>query len=247
MAQEQGSQSRQQHAALLRSTRSACAQDLDSRSAQVYATAQHSFDAASALRAAGNMQEALQSALAIPASAPQYSAAARLVIAVCASQRNIRHEVEEFLEPYLEQEHGSVVDQDALFLLGQLYEVLEYTGKSQWLFGKVAQLNPHHPVHAYLRANPQRPEQATLETEASGADLKAVRKLLRHTPPRGEEAFDEGSLVAGRYLLESTLGAGSSATVYRAIDVTSNQPLALKVAVFTDRDVLATRRFRREA
>jgi hypothetical protein len=247
MAQEQGRPSRQEQAALLRSTRSACAQDLDSRSAQVYATAQHSFDAASALRAAGSMSQALQSALAIPAAAPQFPGAARLVIAVCAAQRNIKHEVEEFLEPYLELDHGSVVDQDALFLLGQLYEVLEYTGKSQWLFGKVAQLNPHHPVHAYLRANPQRPEQATLETEASGADLKAVRKMLQHTPSRGEAAFDEGSLVAGRYLLESTLGAGSSATVYRATDVTNNSALALKVALFTDRDLLATRRFRREA
>jgi serine/threonine-protein kinase len=102
-------------------------------------------------------------------------------------------------------------------------------------------------VHAYLRANPQRAEQATLETEASRADLKAVRRLLRDSPPAGAAAFDEGSLLAGRYLLEQPLGAGSSATVYRAIDVTNNQPLALKLATFTDRDVLATRRFRREA
>ena len=58
----------------------------------------------------------------------------------------------------------------------------------------------------------------------------------------------EGSLIAGRYRLDSKIGEGGLATVYRGLDITLERVVAVKILrqdMVTDQD--AVMRFRREA
>jgi serine/threonine-protein kinase len=60
--------------------------------------------------------------------------------------------------------------------------------------------------------------------------------------------YSIGSLVAGRYRLESEIGRGGYAIVYRARDIQLNRPVALKtIRPVTPRPREALARFRREA
>lgn len=237
-----------QRAHQLRDARAARTGDIPKRAATIYESAREAVDAARLLREAGDMPKALRVALQVPASAPQYAAAARLVIAVCATRRGVDQEVEDFLAPYLEATPESLLDQDAFFLLGQLYEVLDYSGMSQWLFQRLAKQNPLHPVHVHLRLNQKPIDQATIETQASNSDLNAVRQMLSGAGPRqSADSFEFGTVIAGRYILQNLIGCGASAAVYDARDTLDGKQLALKISSFTSKDLLATRRFRREA
>jgi serine/threonine-protein kinase len=229
--------------------RAAYDNELPKRAATLYTDARQAIAVARALRDAGDMPKALQAALQVPAKSPEYAAAARLVIAVAATRRAIHQEIEDFLAPYLESAPVALADQDAFFLLGQLYEVLDYSGLSQWLFQRLARLNPLHPVHAHLRSSKRGPEQDTIETAASGADLHAVRRqlMLGAAPRRSADGLEPGTAIAGRYLLGNLLGIGATAAVYEAVDAVSQRTLAIKISAFTTEDLLATRRFRREA
>jgi tRNA A-37 threonylcarbamoyl transferase component Bud32 len=232
----------------LRAARAAHAGDLPKRAVTLYQSAREAVEAARALREEGDMPRALRVALQVAADAPEYPAAARLVIAVAAARRGVDQQIEDFLGPYLEAEPRELVDQDAFFLLGQLYEVLDYSGMSQWLFNRLAKQNPLHPVHAYLRTNKKSAQSETVETQASGGDLRAVRQLLFNTAPRqSADSFEHGTAFASRYVLQNLLGSGATAAVYEALDVLDGKRVALKISSFSDKDLLATRRFRREA
>jgi serine/threonine-protein kinase len=214
----------------------------------LYQSAREAIEAARALREEGDMPRALRVALQVAPQAAEYPAAARLAIAVAAARRNVDQELEDFLAPYLESEPTELVDQDAFFLLGQLYEVLDYSGLSQWLFNRLAKINPLHPVHAYLHRNKKAEESGTIETQASGRDLRAVRQLLFDKAPRkSADSFEFGNSFASRYVLQNLLGSGATAAVYDAIDLLDNKRVAIKISSFSDKDLLATRRFRREA
>jgi tRNA A-37 threonylcarbamoyl transferase component Bud32 len=231
----------------LRAARAAHSGDLPKRAATLYQSAREAVEAARALREEGDMPRALRVALQVAPEAAEYPAAARLVIAVSAARRSVDQQVEDFLAPYLEAEPEALIDQDAFFLLGQLYEVLDYSGMSQWLFNRLAKINPLHPVHVHLRLNEKHAENATVETQASGRDIKAVRALLFKPKQKDVDSFEYGSSFAGRYVLHNLLGSGATAAVYEARDVLDSKRVALKISSFTDKDLLATRRFRREA
>jgi hypothetical protein len=233
----------------LRAARSASAGALPERAATLYQSAHEALAAARALREAGDMPRALRVALQVAPDTPEYAAAARLVIAVHAARKSVDQEMEDFLAPYLEQEPKELVDQDAFFLLGQLYEVLDYSGLSQWLFARVAKVNPLHAVHVHLRMSKRPLEQSTLETRASDEDLQAVRMqlVLSSALRRSADSMEPGTMIAGRYMLQSLIGSGSTAAVYQAVDVADGKRVALKLSSFSDHDLLATRRFRREA
>jgi serine/threonine-protein kinase len=232
----------------LRATRAAIQGELPKRAVTLYQSAREAIEAARALREEGDMPRALRVALQVAPQAPEYPAAARLAIAVAAARRNVDQELEDFLAPYLDSEPTDLVDQDAFFLLGQLYEVLDYSGMAQWLFNRLAKVNPLHPVHAYLRNAKKPAESGTIETQASGRDLRAVRQLLfNQAPRRSADSFEFGTSFASRYVLQNLLGSGATAAVYEAIDVLDDKRVAIKISSFSDRDLLATRRFRREA
>ena len=233
----------------LRAARSASEEALPKRAATLYQSAHEALAVARALREAGDMPKALRVALQVAPNTVEYPAAARLVIAVHAARKSVDQEMEDFLAPYLEQEPKELVDQDAFFLLGQLYEVLDYGGLSHWLFTRVAKANPLHAVHVHLRMSKKPLEQSTLETQASGADLEAVRMQLRlnSTLRRPADSLESGTLIAGRYVLKGLIGAGATAAVYEALDAADDKRIALKLAASGDEDLLSTRRFRREA
>jgi serine/threonine-protein kinase len=73
---------------------------------------------------------------------------------------------------------------------------------------------------------------------------------LRDTASRGLEevvAFDNGTLVAGRYLLLERLGGGGMATVHRARDLLLDEVVAVKVPRTTQRHAEARERLLTEA
>jgi tRNA A-37 threonylcarbamoyl transferase component Bud32 len=249
MGGDNGERAIEERGRALRAARSASASALPTRAATLYDSAREALAAARALREAGDMPKALRVALQVAPGTPEYPAAARLVIAVHAARKTIDQEMEDFLAPYLEQDPSELVDQDAFFLLGQLYEVLDYSGLSQWLFSRVAKINPLHPVHVHLRMNQRPLEQSTLETQASNADLQAVRMqlVLSTALRRSADSMEAGTMIAQRYMLQALLGSGSTAAVYAAVDVADKRRVAVKLSSFNDRDLLATRRFRREA
>lgn len=232
----------------LRAARATLRDELPKRAVTLYQSAREAVEAARALREEGDMPRALRVALQVAPETPEYPAAARLAIAVAATRRSVDQELEDFLAPYLEGEPSELLDQDAFFLLGQLYEVLDYSGMSQWLFNRLAKVNALHPVHAYLRHNKKPEGSGTIETQASNRDLRAVRELLfNRTPRKSADSFEFGSSFASRYVLQNLLGSGATAAVYDAIDLLDDKRVAIKIASFSARDLLATRRFRREA
>lgn len=111
----------------LRAARASYAGELPTRAVTLYQSAREAIDAARALREEGDMPKAMRGALQVSPQAPEYPAAARLVIAVAAARRDVDQEVKDFLAPYLDADPGALIDQDAFFLLGQLYEVLDYS------------------------------------------------------------------------------------------------------------------------
>jgi eukaryotic-like serine/threonine-protein kinase len=63
-----------------------------------------------------------------------------------------------------------------------------------------------------------------------------------------EDAFRDGSLVAGRFRIDRRLGAGTSGAVFRATEISSGAPVALKVVhreLCGDRQIFG--RYKREA
>jgi hypothetical protein len=70
-----------------------------------------------------------------------------------------------------------------------------------------------------------------------------TRVLAAPIPP---SPFHAGAVVAGRYRIESEIGRGGMATVYRALDMELGEEIALKVFAEGDRDPTSLERFRQE-
>ena len=80
-----------------------------------------------------------------------------------------------------------------------------------------------------------------------GADRPPVTPGRGYEPAAAARAFGDlsGSMM-GHYLLESQIGGGAMATVYRAVDRVRNRPVALKVLA-PGADDITRRRFQQEA
>lgn len=205
------------------------------------------YRTALAQRAGARPAAALALLLQMDLDHASYPACARLVIALSAELRTINQRCEDFLAPYLARTLTASEDLDALFLLGQLYEVLQYTSHAQELFVRVAKLDPYHPVHAHMRRSaPQQLAERTLEAQVSGKELRALRKLVREAKPLVTNPLQPGMMIAERYRVLRLLGHGSSASVYAAIDDTNRRTVALKLFQLSAHDPHQERRFRRE-
>src|SRR6186997_65982 len=68
----------------------------------------------------------------------------------------------------------------------------------------------------------------------------------RATPASGTHRFAPGAIVGGRYRLVAMLGRGGMGEVYRADDLTLDQPVALKLLPEAANDGVRLERFRQE-
>lgn len=207
------------------------------------------YDAALAYRAAGQATRARNLAMRISDAEESYDDAARLVIDISLAAHTLSHDVEQFIERYVQKTPVSDADMGALFALGQLYEMNHYLPHAISLYRRISELDPGHAAAERLRlAEASARSTATTEVRVSGSDLRTVRKLFKAQAsiPPAQRAIGSGSLLSARYLLESLLGTGSSGSVFKARDLKLEEWVALKVVDSFEPGSVAEARFRRE-
>ena len=217
--------------------------------AELFERAGQFYEAAVAYRECGKAALAREAIVHVPLNHPAYVTSARLAIELAALTRFINHDLEQFIVLYLRQDLRAREDLEALFLLGQLYELKSYLPQAISLYRRVLSVAPDHPAQARLRAAEQSAmHNATTEVQVSGDDLRAVRELFREqrSIAPSNQYLGVGSVLAGRYRLEALLGAGSSGSVFKARDLRLQEDLALKLVDTFARGSTAEARFRRE-
>ena len=85
--------------------------------------------------------------------------------------------------------------------------------------------------------------QDTMPLEAPAAPREPTRVLQSPIPT---SPFHPGAIVAGRYRLEAEIGRGGMATVFRALDLELNEPIALKAFMEAEGESGTLERFRQE-
>jgi eukaryotic-like serine/threonine-protein kinase len=217
--------------------------------AQLFERAGEFYEAALLLRDAGQMSRALELAMRVPVDDVSYAAAARLVIELSVAARSLSYDVEQFVTSYVDKPPERAEDVSALFSLGQLYEMNHYLPHAISMYRRIREVDPGHIAVERLRyAEASAQSSATTEVMVSGSDLRTVRKLFREQANLGSaaRAIGPGSLLCGRYLLESLLGTGSSGSVFKARDLKLEEYVALKVVDAFQPGSTAEARFRRE-
>jgi tetratricopeptide (TPR) repeat protein len=236
--------------------------------AALFDQANHHAEAAACWQEAGDLKRALESVSRVHPTHALYPSSARLAVEVAAQLNEIHRDFDGFVTPWVRRGPKDTYDGEILLELGDLYRrlgrgddarniyqrLLKTTLKGQ-ARGRLDELQfgsqTNLPRVVSTAAVPTTERHPPSPAAARGAPRQAPQRVSRPPPSLldsselGVYSLGPGSVVAGRYRLESPLGQGGSAVVFRATDMALDEQVAIKL--FTaSADPEQKARFRRE-
>lgn len=190
--------------------------------------------------------------LRVPPDHPDFRVACLWAIGVAAKLGTVTFPLMDAVRSYLAQEPPDPTELDALAALARLYEANDLLDDAIEILDRIRRTDPDHPAVADHSAIVSRSDEAAdlaaiVEQDMSfwerGRDPRAAppravaapaRAVAAPAPARAPAApldapLDTGSVVAGRYQLESEIGRGGMGTVYCALDTELGERVALKL------------------
>ncbi len=185
---------------------------------QLFERARHHAEAAACFQEAGEYRRSLNALAQVSPSHALYRSCVRLAIECAHALNEAKPELDALLAPWLGSRLKDTNDMEAMLSLGDLY-------------AKTGRKNDARKTYKRLMGQP----------DAKVANERIARldvPSADHSPARGRMAMRSsnvalvatpGTIVGGRFRIESPLGSGGSSTVFRALDLELEEEVALKI------------------
>lgn len=203
--------------------------------ADICARGGHDYEAATLYLKSGDLEKGVGHLLRVSSDHERYRSAATLAILISARADLLSSPLDAFVERFVSCVPRDDQEEKAFRALRDLYERYGLFDKAMELqksidaFGKepnpavaqseerISQLSPADIVETVLPLGDQ--------ADSEGLDAAPVAS----TDPAPAASFEVGTLIDGRYRLDSVIGRGGAATVYEAYDTELEERIGLKV------------------
>ena len=180
---------------------------------QLFERARHHAEAAACFQEAGEYRRSLNALAQVSPSHALYRSCVRLAIECAHALNEAKPELDALLAPWLGSRLKDTSDMEAMLSLGDLY-------------AKTGRKNDARKAYKRLmgqtdaKVASERIARLDVPTKTHKIPSRAMSAALVATP---------GTVIGGRFRIESPLGSGGSSTVFRAVDLELEEEVALKI------------------
>lgn len=198
---------------------------------ELFERARHHAEAAACFQEAGQFRRSLKALSHVSPSHALYRSCVRLAIDCAHALNETPPELDALLAPWLGGRLKDTVDMEAILLLGDLYAKVGRKTDARKAYKKLMG-QPEGKIASERMAQldsppPPPPLPPPLPAPTSRAPSRQRIKPVAPLPVAAMAM--PGSIIAGRFRLESPLGSGGSSTVFRASDLELEEEVALKI------------------
>jgi len=179
---------------------------------ELFERARHHAEAAACFQEAGEYRRSLNALGQVSPSHALYRSCVRLAIECAHALNEARPELDALLAPWLGSRLRDTSDMEAMLSLGDLYAK---TGR------KAEARKTYKRLMGHGEAEVASERIARLDVPSKAPPRPSMQPLLAAVMP--------GTIVAGRFRIDSPLGSGGSSTVFRALDMELDEEVAIKV------------------